>query len=362
MKVVRRRLVQKDEIPVVRGVKDPELLHFIEENLEGTHPDKKIVLSVDNKFSIENLPDPTEFHDKYSSIVNLRKVNDVQNLTGLFCAINGRLQKGGRFITCVETAELRKERLYKKFPKGLNYFYYLMDYLGKRVAPKLPLTKRLYFFITANRNRVLTSVEILGRLSYCGFKIVQTKKINKLLYISVEKVEDKVDLPSRNYGFLFKMNRTGYKGKTITVYKIRTMNAYSEYIQDYIYDTNKLDKGGKFKDDYRVTIAGKMLRKLWLDELPMVYNVLKGDLKLVGVRPLSKHYLSLYNFNVISRRNQHKPGLIPPYYADLPETIEEIMASEMKYFDEYEKSPLWTDTKYFCRALGNIVFKKARSK
>ena len=240
--------------------------------------------------------------------------------------------------------------------------YYLMDYFGKRVMPKLPVTRKIYHFVTANRNRVLTSVETLGRISYCGFKIIETQTIGKLLYIAAEKVEDKEELPEKNYGFLFKMERTGKGGKKIYVYKVRTMNAYSEYLQDYIYNENSLDKGGKFKDDYRVTVAGKIMRKLWLDELPMIYNLLKGDIKLVGVRPLSNHYLSLYRMNVIQRRNTHKPGLVPPYYADMPETLDEIMESEMRYFDAYEKNPLATDVKYFFKAAKNILIKKARSK
>lgn len=362
MQVIRKRFARKEENPHVKGVENPQLLSFIDQNLEGTNLHRKVFLSVDNKFSIENLPNSTDFHKKYSSIVNLRKANDIQDLVGVFCAINTRLEKGGRFITCLETAELRKERLYRKFPKGINAAYYFMDYCGKRVAPKLPLTSNIYYFITANRNRVLTSVEILGRLSYCGFKIISTEEIDNQLYVSVEKVEDKSNLPEKKYGFFFKMKRTGKNGKPIEVYKVRTMNAYSEYLQHHIYDTNNLDKGGKFKNDYRVTNAGKILRKLWLDEVPMIYNVLKGDLKLVGVRPLSSHYLGLYTMNVISRRREHKPGLVPPYYADLPETLEEIMASEMKYFDAYEKAPFKTDVKYFFKAFKNIIFKKARSK
>ena len=117
-----------------------------------------------------------------------------------------------------------------------------------------------------------------------------------------------------------------------------------------------------FKDDYRVTVAGKIMRKLWLDELPMIYNLLKGDIKLVGVRPLSNHYLSLYKMHIITRRNTHTPGLVPPYYADMPETLDEIMESEMRYFDAYEKNPLATDVKYFFKAAKNILIKKARSK
>jgi hypothetical protein len=56
-----------------------------------------------------------------------------------------------------------------------------------------------------------------------------------------------------------------------------------------------------------------------------------------------------------------KPGLIPPFYVDLPKTLEEIMASEMKYLRAYEKNPLRTDVKYFFLSLRNIFFRRARS-
>ena len=57
------------------------------------------------------------------------------------------------------------------------------------------------------------------------------------------------------------------------------MHAYSEYIQAYVYEKNKLAEGGKLKDDFRVSTLGKMFRKYWIDELPMIWNVFRGDLK-----------------------------------------------------------------------------------
>ncbi len=87
---------------------------------------------------------------------------------------------------------------------------------------------------------------------------------------------------------------------------------YSEYIQQFVYEKNRLEKGGKFKDDFRVTTLGKFLRKFWLDELPMLINVLKGDIKIVGVRPLSSHYYNLYSEELKQYRIKFKPGLIPP--------------------------------------------------
>jgi lipopolysaccharide/colanic/teichoic acid biosynthesis glycosyltransferase len=79
----------------------------------------------------------------------------------------------------------------------------------------------------------------------------------------------------------------------IYVKKFRTMHPYSEYLQEYVYHTNDLQEGGKFKDDFRVTSWGKVMRAMWIDELPQFSNFFKGELALVGVRALSEHYYSL---------------------------------------------------------------------
>lgn len=168
-----------------------------------------------------------------------------------------------------------------------------------------------------------------------------------------------VEQPSS--GILFKMKRIGQDGKLITVYKLRTMHPYAEYVQDYVWKKHSLQAGGKLNNDFRITSWGRFLRRWWIDELPMIFNLLKGDLKLVGVRPLTAHYLSLYREDLRARRLKHKPGLIPPFYADLPDTLEEIMASEEKYLEAYEESPIKTDIKYFFKALFNIVIRHARS-
>jgi lipopolysaccharide/colanic/teichoic acid biosynthesis glycosyltransferase len=139
------------------------------------------------------------------------------------------------------------------------------------------------------------------------------------------------------------------------------MHPFAEYLQEYVYNKSDLDKGGKFKDDFRVTTLGRFFRKFWLDEFPMFINLFSCDMKLFGVRPLSEHYFSLYSRELQEKRIKTKPGLIPPFYVDLPKTLDEIQASEMKYLDAYEKHPLLTDFKYFWKAVWNIVFKQARS-
>jgi lipopolysaccharide/colanic/teichoic acid biosynthesis glycosyltransferase len=157
------------------------------------------------------------------------------------------------------------------------------------------------------------------------------------------------------------LKRIGFNGELITVYKFRTMFPYSEFVQKYIYDKNRLKEGGKFKDDFRITGWGKFMRANWLDELPMIYNWIKGDLQLFGVRPLSRQYLSLYTDELRNLRTKMLPGLIPPYYADIPKTLEEIIESEHRYIQSYLQAPLMTQLKYLWRSSINILFKGARS-
>ena len=112
------------------------------------------------------------------------------------------------------------------------------------------------------------------------------------------------------------------------------MHPYSEYCQKLITNENKLAQSGKILNDYRVTTWGKFLRRFWIDEIPMLINFIKRDLNLVGVRPLSENYYSRYPKDLQEERIKFKPGLIPPYYSDLPKNFNEILESERKYLDK----------------------------
>jgi lipopolysaccharide/colanic/teichoic acid biosynthesis glycosyltransferase len=182
-----------------------------------------------------------------------------------------------------------------------------------------------------------------------------------MLYFVARKIQEPAYDYHPTYGPLVRLKRIGINGKTIYVYKIRTMHPYSEYLQDYVYKTSDLQDGGKFRNDFRVSTVGRIMRKLWIDEVPMLINLIRGDLKLVGVRPLSQQYFELYDEELRAKRIRVKPGLIPPFYADLPKTLEEIQASENRYLDTYLKHPFLTDFRYFWKALYNIVVKRARS-
>ena len=139
------------------------------------------------------------------------------------------------------------------------------------------------------------------------------------------------------------------------------MHPYSEYIQDFVYNLNGSGNGDKITNDFRVASWGKFLRKYWLDELPMLFNLIRGDIKIVGVRPLSCAKFSLYPSDIQQLRTSSKPGLIPPFYSDLPKTFKELLESERKYLLLYKKNPIKTDINYFFSCVNNIIFKGARS-
>ena len=94
----------------------------------------------------------------------------------------------------------------------------------------------------------------------------------------------------------FSQVRLGLKEKPFTIYKLKTMQ-----------DTRD-DQGVLLPDNQRITPLGKIIRKLSLDELPQFWNVLKGDMSIVGPRPLLPEYLPLYNKKQKNRHNL-KPGI-----------------------------------------------------
>lgn len=95
---------------------------------------------------------------------------------------------------------------------------------------------------------------------------------------------------------IFKQKRPGLHGKVFSIYKFRTMK-------------NSKDKNGNLlSNSQRITKLGKFLRKLSLDELTQLFNVLKGDISLVGPRPLLIDYLDLYTPEQ-ARRHDVKPGI-----------------------------------------------------
>lgn len=298
----------------------------------------------------------------YRFIFDASKLNNIRYINRYFIQMNALLPYGGVFIGCCETSVTRKKRIFKTYFWPVNYIFYIFDFIWHRLFSKLYNVRKLYFAITKGQHRVFPYTEILGRLYSCGFEIAQEEYINGLFFFAVVKTNQPYDATRPTYGPFIQMKRTGKNGEIFGVYKFRTMHAYSEYLQPYIYHKNKLKEGGKFADDFRVSSWGHFMRKFWIDELPMLINLLRGQIKIVGVRPLSQHYFSLYTPEMQQLRIKVKPGLLPPFYSgDKPETIEEVQQSEREYIEAYLAHPLKTDWKYFWKIIGNILFKRKRS-
>ena len=336
-----------------------DVFEFINNNLKlkNITKNESLILSTHTIFNIENIEQQSQ-----QLFINLHKINDVRRINRYLIKVSENLKYGGYFISCGSIIEDRYKQIINKYPPILGSIFYGIDFIFKRIFPKVPILKECYFAITKGENRAISKSEILGRLHFCGFRIIVTEEIANSLYFIAQKINKQREDSGPSYGPFIKLKRIGKDGEVINIYKFRTMHPYSEYLQNYIHEKYQLEDGGKFMNDLRITGWGKILRKLFIDELPQFINLFRGELSLVGVRALSEHYFSLYPKDLKELRTKFKPGLVPPYYADMPNSFEEILESERKYLLQKQKHPFQTDVKYFFKAWFNIIFKKARSK
>ena len=294
----------------------------------------------------------------------MRPLHTIEHLNDFLYAANSCLPQGGWMWVHSMTAGLKRKLLEERYPKPIGTVATWMHYLLHRVMPKLKLTRPVYYRLTKGINLTYSRVEIVGRLYRAGFAVVDEGFRDGEYLLTLRKVKEPTQDTPPNGSPIVSLRRIGKDGREITVYKLRTMHTYSEYMQPYIYQQHQLERGGKFKRDYRVSTYGAVLRRVWLDELPMVWNIIRGDLKLVGIRPLSQQYFSLYSKEMQTLRVKVKPGLLPPFYYDeqTPETLEEVQESERRYIEAYLERPFATDWRYFWGIVKNIVFRRKRSR
>lgn len=317
----------------------------------------KVVCDRD-RFAFLQIPDY-----QYQTLVDLTLLNDAKGINRRFCIVNQKLPDDGVYVCCYRPQEYMKAKLLARFPKGLNWIVYCLYFFRKRVLPRLLLTSRLYYDVTKGRKRMLSKTEVLGRLYYCGFEVDGIVPMGHIEYVFAHRHSQPYPQEQlKVYGPLIKLPRVCKNKEIRYFYKFRTMHPYAEYIQKYVFDARGgMDIADKSNDDWRITTWGKFMRKYWLDELPMLINWIKRDVKLVGVRPLSKTMFETYPEWLQEKRTKSKPGLIPPFYIDHPNTFEELFASEDKYLTEYLEHPIRTDIKYFFLTMRSIVTRKTHS-
>lgn len=143
----------------------------------------------------------------------------------------------------------------------------------------------------------------------------------------------------------FKQKRIGKNGRVFNIYKLRSMYVDAEARKQELMSQNKMD-GLMFKmdNDPRITKVGKIIRKLSIDELPQFYNVLKGDMSLVGTRPPTANEFEQYESHH-KRRLSMRPGITGMWQVSGRSNIqdfEEIVKLDCKYIDDWS---IWLDIK-----------------
>jgi lipopolysaccharide/colanic/teichoic acid biosynthesis glycosyltransferase len=299
-------------------------------------------------------------HEK-KLIVVINQLNEVENLQLSIENLATLTKENQLVILQFETLKGRSRRIQKIYPKIIANTLFLIDFILHRVFSRLFIVKKMYSFISKGKIKILSKAEALGRMVFSGYQIESVEHFDGLCTVLLKKTSKRLINEKPSFGPVFKMNRIGKNGKIIGVYKIRTMHPYSEYLQDFLIKLNGYGDQGKPKNDFRVTTWGRILRKYWIDEIPQLINVMKLEMKLVGLRPVSEYYFNELSQFQKERRLEQKPGCIPPYIAfNMGSSKDQVLKAEEMYLDMKKSNPFTTDTRLFFMAIKNIFFSKKR--
>lgn len=334
-----------------------KVLNFVSEQVP-LHIDRTILLSSSSDTAYE-ISSSNSWQIR--TIIDLGVINYKNDLDTYFKLINSTLPDAGIYIGCVESIKERKQRFENKYPKYISQIAWLSDFIINRVFPKLSITNSIYAFFSKNKYHVVSKAEVLGRLGHAGFEIIGHEEANNLLYFSVIKTSEPVNEKKVSRGLLLKMSRISKDGKIIGVYKVRTMHPYSQYIQDYVVKMNGYNEVGKPNCDFRITSWSRILRKLHIDELPQLLNVLKGELNIVGVRPLTKFGFESLPLDLQEERIKYKPGCIPPNVSLGLKGFDGVIKAERIYLRDRKRYGFLINFKYFWMAIYNMVRKRNMS-
>jgi sugar transferase EpsL len=177
---------------------------------------------------------------------------------------------------------------------------------------------------------------MLKRIFDCAAALIGLLLLSPLLFCVALIVRAAMGAP-----VFFTHERPGHKGRAFKLHKFRTL-------------TNERGADGVLlPDEKRITDSGSRLRKMSLDELPQLWNVLKGEMSFVGPRPLLKEYLPLYNEEQ-SRRHDVRPGITGWAQVNGRNALtwEEKFDLDVWYVDNCS---IWLDLKILCLTLGSVM-------
>ena len=184
------------------------------------------------------------------------------------------------------------------------------------------------------------AMDIIGSL--CGIILLSPLLIIVALAIKIEDPKGSI---------FFSQQRCGKDNKLFPMYKFRSMVSNAEELLEELMEHNEMDGPVfKIKEDPRITRVGKFIRKTSIDELPQLFNILRGDMSIVGPRPAIPHEVAEYS-HYHKQRLLVKPGLTCIWQVSGRNSIgfEEWMDMDLEYI---EKRNLWMDIKLIFKTVG----------
>jgi len=258
------------------------------------------------------------------------------------------------FVNIPRTLELDLEELILEFEKMGIKVHINLDIFGNiNVKEKIIDEFAGYQVVTFSsvlfdiRKAIIKrAMDILGGLVGCVITLVLTIFLAPMILIE-----------SKGPVF-FSQIRVGKNGRRFKIYKFRSMYQDAELHKAELMDKNEM-KGQMFKitDDPRITKVGKFIRRTSLDEFPQFFNVLKGDMSLVGTRPPTEDEFLQYESRH-KRRLCLKPGLTGMWQVSGRSDItdfEEVVKLDLQYIDNWS---LALDIKLIFKTIGVVILRK----
>ena len=188
-----------------------------------------------------------------------------------------------------------------------------------------------------NKKKIQKAIKRIFDVLFSVFLLVTTFPL-LLIAIAIIKIN------SPEGPFLFKQKRSGYKSRSFIIYKLRTMS-------------NDRDKHGNYlKDEERLQNWGRIIRKTNIDEIPQMINILKGDMSLIGPRPVLLSDVKKFNSYQL-RRQEAIPGISGWEAVNewKTPTWEKKFEYDIFYVDNFS---LWLDLKIFFKTIYVILFSR----
>jgi lipopolysaccharide/colanic/teichoic acid biosynthesis glycosyltransferase len=196
---------------------------------------------------------------------------------------------------------------------------------------------------------------VKGAIDFIGSALVLTSSIVLIWWW----VAILIKIRSPHGPIFFRQKRAGCYGKPFTMWKFRTMHPDAEERLEAIKEEQGNEMSGpvfKLENDPRVFSFGSFLRRTSIDELPQLFNVLKGDMSLVGPRPLPLYEVDQFAKSEHRRRLSVKPGITCLWQAggrNKISSFEDWVRLDLEYIDNWS---LWLDMKILLKTVPAVLF------